>query len=114
MAERKKQALSPRHAFARRMAQLVRENKLGRATTPKLEELDGRKFYQVPFEGGRINVYGPEFVQVEYKMGDRDEARVFETTNRAERFFRMAVINGNWKEAAKIPTKKPQEEVDKE
>src|SRR5437762_13274487 len=108
---KKKQALSPRHVIANRVAKLVREKRLSRATVAKLVEEEGKKFYQVDFGRGKVNVYGENFIQIIYEVGENKGEPVFETPERAIRFFRLAVLEGKMREASKIAQKKPPEPI---
>lgn len=110
---KKKQEISPRHAAANRIAKLVREQRLG-ASTVKMVEENGRKFYRIEFKLGKIDVYGTDFIQVNYKSDEREDDPVFENPDRATRFLKFGLVQGKWDEADKVPTKKPPEKDKKE
>lgn len=106
---RKKQALSPRNILANRIAKVVREKQLSKISTAKRVEENGRKFYQVDFGKGKVNVYGTDWVQIQYEMDGKKGEPIFEKGDYALQFFRLAILQGKFKEAEKIPVKEVKE-----
>jgi hypothetical protein len=109
----KKQQLSKRNIIANKLAKLVREKGLNKRATAKLVEENDRKFYRVDFGKGLANIYGEDFIQIQYEFADKKGEPVFDSGDHALRFFRLAVLEGKFKEADKIPTKEGTGEVDK-
>lgn len=109
-AKKKKQALSPRNVLANRIAKVVREKQLSKLSVARRVEENGRKFYQVDFGKGKVNVYGTDWVQVQYDVEGNKGEKIFDKGDLALQFFRLAILQGKWKEAGKIPVKEDKED----
>lgn len=110
---------SDRHKLADRIAKYINDNNLNLpfGGTVLLSKLNNHKFYSVLFSyprtiDGEIAIYAPNFIQVTYKFGLREDNPVFDSEKTALNFIKYGFIDIDWDKANAIPRKPKKENND--
>lgn len=103
---------SDRHILADNLAEYVVNSKfiIPKSGEVKLKDKDNRKYYSFSFVfkillSANVDVYGTDFIHIEYTYANRTGTKTFENKEDFTKFFKLGFLNGDWSKADKVKTK---------
>jgi hypothetical protein len=103
---------SERQRIATLLAEWLRAEGLRRRGDGPVRRHPKGRCYEVPFAGGQVNVYGPDYLVVRYDTATPErpfafETRVLGSAEEAMAFVGLAFRENDWEGALAVPSREP-------